>query len=218
MKEYLFLFFIFILSISCKQRSSELAPHDKMPTPIEAKINDSISGVIDPNLSSFGFKFIVDTAENQLAQIKIYREEKLVQTINTNKICENYEYSLHDWNIDGFKDISVLYERSVTGNESYWIWSYSPKQRKFVFNMDLSERGLLVDSTSKYIIFHERMGIESEFWDSCQFINNELRTIRYFEKQHWNDQYGKSWVKYIRKKRMNGILIETVDSCLLERK
>jgi len=218
MKKLQFLILVLFLSVSCKQEKPKPVVVKKVTHPIEVEkkvvINDSISGYINPKLGLYSFKFV--TKDYQLKQIKIYREGKLVQTINTNKICEEYEFTLNDWDIDGYKDISVLYSRGATGNESYWIWSYSPSKRKFLYNKELSERGVLVDSTSKYIIFHERMGAECEFWDSCQYINHKLRTIRYFEQNYWNDQNGKSWVKHIRQRRVHGVLKETVDSCVID--
>jgi len=213
-----FVVLVLILSVSCAQDKPKPMVVKKVTPLIEVKkkeeINDSISGYINPKLGLYSFKFITDTADLQLNRINIYYESKLVQTILTNK--ESYgdnKYGFIDWNIDGYKDISVLWNRGATGNSAYWIWSYSPKKKKFIYNKRLSGDGLLIDSTSKYVIFHWRQGCEYEYWDSCQYINHKLRTVRYFEQNVWNDQNGRTWKKHIRQKRINGVLKETVDSC-----
>ncbi len=223
MQKIKFLFILLVFFVSCKQqdKSKPVVVKKKSP-PLEVEkkkevVNDSISGNIHPALGLYSFKFITDTANLTLHKIKIYHEGKLFQIISTNKESWGEDkYGLIDWNLDGYKDISVLWNRGATGNSAYWIWSYSPRKNKFVYNKELSEAGILIDSTAKYVILHWRDGGEYEFWDSCQYINNKLQTVRALYRSQWNDQNGRTWVKYLRKKRIHGILKTTADSCILE--
>jgi hypothetical protein len=219
MYKTLVLSLIVFSSVSCKHEKVKTVATAKKEVPVETKKetveNDSISGEIHPKLGVFNFKFITDTAHLQLKKIKIYHEGKLFQTIRTNK--ESYgddKYGLIDWNIDGYKDISVLWNRGATGNSAYWIWSYSPRKNKFVYNKELSGAGVLIDSTAKYVIFHWRNGCEYEFWDSCKYINNKLHTVRSLHRIEWNDEKGNIWVKNVREKMNHGNLKVTADSCI----
>jgi hypothetical protein len=220
MKKNQFLILILIFFVSCKQEKNKTVVTTKKPLHVETKKvtleNDSISGKIHPELGVFNFKFISDTAHLELNKIIIYHKGKVFQTIRTKK--ESYgddKYGLIDWNIDGYKDISVLWNRGATGNSAYWIWSYSPRKNKFVYNKELSGAGILIDSTAKYVIFHWRNGCEYEFWDSCKYINNKLHTVRSLHRVEWNDGNGNIWVKNVREKMTHGILKVTADSSIL---
>jgi len=219
MKKINFLFLILVFSVSCVQEKSKPVVVKKVTPPIEIKkkveINDSITGYINPKLDLYSFKFITDTAHLELKKIKIYREGKLVQTINTSKMCENNQFSLIDWNFDGYKDISVIYNCG-SGGCAYWIWNYSPKLKKFVYNSVLSEvLGLEMDSVSKYIIFHYRDGYAEEFADTSKYINNKLVFVKGLSQERWNDKDGNTWVKKTRTKVIHGIKRTSVDSMMI---
>jgi len=87
-------------------------------------------------------------------KIKIFHKGRLFQTINMIKsvLEADSEFELISRNIDGYKDISVLYNHGVNGNSTYWIWNYSTL-KKFVFNNVLSERVVLIYSTENMLFF-----------------------------------------------------------------
>jgi hypothetical protein len=181
--------------------------------PIEVKkeyvINDSISGYINPKLGLYSFKF--DLADYKLNKIKIYCVGKLVQTINTSKDVLDNELKLTDWDFDGYKDISVLYNCG-SGGCAYWIWNYSPRLKKYVYNAVLSERlGLEIDSVSKYIVFHYRAGYQEESWDTMRYVNNKLVFVKGLFRER-----GPEWAFFTRSKMVNHKIVTTQDSCLIK--
>lgn len=209
MKNINFLFFILILSVSCKQNKQKPVVLKKITPPIEVKknvINDSISGFINPKLALYEFKFITDTSHHELKKIKIYCDSKLVQTIKTNKDCEHLDFSLIDWNFDGYKDITAIYNCGSAGC-AYWIWNYSPILKKFVYNLTLSGvLGLEIDSVSKYIVIHFRNGCKYESWDSLKYVKNDLKFVKGRKRIICEDKTGKfeSITKDIIVKKVNG--------------
>ncbi len=236
MKKILFLFIIF--SVSCKQNKPEIEVEKKVTPPIEVKktdvIKDSISDYINPKLGLFSFKFDIDTAYHKLNKIKIYSDGKLVQTIKTTnenneidlfhyeKRLKSGEYvdmnaiELIDWNFDGFKDISV-FSRWGSSGCSYSIWIYSKSKKKFVYNNELSGRiGLEIDSVSKYIVFHVRIGTESEWWDTMQYVNNKLKYVKGLYRERWNDGTGRYWVKTTYEKKVRNHFVTKVDSFMIK--
>jgi hypothetical protein len=204
MKKINFLFLILIISVSCKQDKPKPVVVKEVTPLIEEKktvvINDTISGYINPKLGLYSFKFITDTFS--LKKIRIYYEAKLVQTIKTNKMCENNQFSLIDWNFDGYKDISVI-SNCGSGGCAYWIWNYSPKLKRFVYNSTLSDvLGLEIDSVSKFIVFHFRDGCRSEKWDTMKYVNNRLVFVKglYIER-------GTDGVSITRSKMVNNKIV-----------
>jgi hypothetical protein len=88
-----------------------------------------------PQLS---YKFNVDSTGYILKSIFVYSDLIKVQEIIANKNIERKEFQLVDFNSDGHKDISVLYNCG-SGGCAYWIWNYSPKTQKYYYNKELSE-------------------------------------------------------------------------------
>lgn len=129
---------------------------------------DSIATKADEGLPQLSYKFNVDSDGYNLKSIFVYSDLIKVQEIIANKDIERKEFRLVDWNFDGYKDISVLYNCG-SGGCAYWIWNYSPKTRKYYYNKKLSEvLGLEIDTVSKFVIFHYRAGYESELWDTLR--------------------------------------------------
>ena len=214
MKQFKFLFLVLIFSFSCKQEKPKQVVEKKITPPVEVKkniINDSISGYINPKLGFYGFKFITNMSHHELKKIKIYSDGKLVQTINTNKDIFDIDIKLTDWNFDGYKDITVFYNCG-SGGCAYWIWNYSPKLKKFVYNSVLSEvLGLEMDSISKYIVFHYRAGYQEEKWDTMKYINNKLVFVKGLFRER-----GTNWAFFTRSKMVNNKIVTTHDSCLIK--
>jgi hypothetical protein len=213
-----FLVLLLLFSVSCKQNKPKPLVIKKGTLKIEVKkdvIKDSISGYINPKLGLYSFKFDLDTAHLKLKKIKIYSDGKLVQTIKTNKECEHLDFSLIDWNFDGYKDITAIYNCG-SGGCAYWIWNYSPKLNKFVYNTVLSERlGLEIDLVSKCIVFHFRDGVHLEYWDTMKYCNNKLVLVKGFTQKRWFDKDGNIWLKEIHKKVIHGVVRRTVDSMMI---
>ncbi len=131
-------------------------------------VGDSIATKADEGRPQLSYKFNVDSDGYNLKSIFVYSDLIKVQEIIANKDIERKEFRLVDWNFDGYKDISVLYNCG-SGGCAYWIWNYSPKTRKYYYNKKLSEvLGLEIDTVSKFVIFHYRAGYESELWDTLK--------------------------------------------------
>jgi hypothetical protein len=166
-----------------------------------------------PKLS---YKFNLDSTGYILKSILVYSDAIKVQEIIANKDIEKKEFRLVDWNFDGHKDISVLYNCG-SGGCAYWIWNYSPENGKYYFNKELSEvLGLEIDIAGKFIIFHYRAGYPEEYWDTLQYKKNKLTFVKGLYQERWNDSLGNSWIKHTYSKNINNKRIVRVDSSIIE--
>jgi hypothetical protein len=126
------------------------------------------------------------------------------------------EFQLIDWNFDGHKDISVLYNCG-SGGCAYWIWNYSSKENRYIYNKELSEvLGLEIDTTDQYIVLHFRAGYSEENWDSLKYKDNKLIFVKGLYRVRWNDSLGNSWVKNTYSKRINKVVITKTDSFIIK--
>lgn len=214
MKGKLILFLGCLLCFSCNtsKRTSDRA---RVFGPVMIS-RDSISGYNPDDKQALSYKFIVDTSGYLLKSILIYSNGKPLQVIEANKEIERIDFHLVDWNFDGYKDISVLYNCG-TGGCAYWIWNYSPAENEYYFNDDLSEKlGLEIDTTSRYIIFHYRGGWSNEYWDTSQYIGNQLTFVKGLYRERGNDTLGNIHVKDTYRKMQDGKLIEYSDSYVIK--
>ena len=186
---------------------------------VHTKYIDSISGFINPKLGLYNFKFLCDSGYDFLYKIKVYRDKRIIQTINVNDIIYPHpsQFKLIDWNQDGYKDISVL---SFLGpdNTTFLIWTYSSKEKRFVFNKKLSNEYLLEDSTEKYVIYHYSTGSDFEFWDTCRFDGTKLEFIKGRSVSNGTDNAGNSWERVERSKRISNKIEYTIDSVKYQNK
>ena len=226
MNKLLIILSVFLIIVSCKHESpkqvvSKPSKHIAKIKPLVFK--DSISGKINAEMGVLGFKFEVDTIEGKLRKIKIYEDGKIYQTIVANKeidlIGNNHHktYQLIDWNFDGYKDITVFGEWTVSGSR-YLIYNYSPKRKKFIYNVELSYKlGLNIDSISKYIVFDYRNSMDrEEFWDTCRYVNNRLQFVKGAYQKIRNDTDRVShWVINIHSRRIGNKYMRTKDSVKL---
>jgi hypothetical protein len=174
---------------------------------------DSI-GAYYNDIGQLVVKFNVDSLGHHLKSVKIYSGVKLLQVIHTNKEIERNVFRLVDCNFDGFKDISV-FSSCGSGGCDYWIWNYSPKDKKFYYNSDLSNKlGLIIDSLSKSIIFHYRGGWDQESWDTLKYRNNQLLFVNGLFVERWIDANGQ-WEQRTHKKIIKGKLIRKVDRAVI---
>jgi hypothetical protein len=163
---------------------------------------------------SLSFKFDIDSSGSLLKTINVYSENILIQKITANKCFESNKFELIDWNFDGAKDITVLYNCG-SGGCAYWIWNFSPLTNKFIFNKELSEvLGLERDTADQFIVFHYRTGYSEELWDSFKYVNNKLQFVKGRYRERWNDSLGNSWVKNTYSKMVNNVLVTNVDSSI----
>jgi len=225
MKETAILIIMIMFCYSCNTRNSK-SNNDKQVTkdsvhniPIE---NDSISKLNGDSIpptkiygnKSLSFKFNIDSSGYLLKTINVYSENMPIQIITANKEIGNKEFQLIDWNFDGFKDITVLYNCG-SGGCAYWIWNYSPKTNNFIYNKELSEvLGLEIDTADQFIVFHYRAGYSEERWDSLKYVNNKLQFVKGLYRERWNDSIGNSWVKNTYSKIINNVLITNIDSSI----
>ena len=98
--------------------------------------SNSIENVEIGENKVFSFKFIKDRDSLHLIKINIYQNDKIFQTIKTNKECYEKKHQFIDWNFDGYKDITVLSDCG-SGGCTYWIWNYDSKEGKFIYNSQL---------------------------------------------------------------------------------
>ena len=173
---------------------------------------DSIPPTKISNSKTFSFKFNADSSGYYVKTINIYTDNTLLQKITANKEIECKLFQLIDWNFDGFKDITVL-NNCGSGGCAYWIWNYSQKEQKYIYNKELSEvLGLEIDIPNKYIVFHYRAGYPEEFWDTLQYKNDKLQFVKGLFRERFNDSLGNSWVKNTYKKLVDEVIITKVDS------
>ena len=174
-------------------------------------MEDSIPPTFINKFDMLSFKFNVDSIGNTLKSIIIYSKNSVLQKIIANKDIAQNKFELIDWNFDGHKDISVR-SGCGSGGCTYWIWNYSPEKKKYLYNSELSEAFLELDSVNKFIIFHNRAGFNEEIWDSFQYINYKLTFIKGMHQERWNDENGMRWEKHTYTKLMHNKLVTKADS------
>lgn len=173
---------------------------------------DSIVPTKIDGWKAFSFKFNLDSTGNLLKTINVNYNNKLEQKIIANKDIEQHKFELIDWNFDGYKDISVLYGCG-SGGCNYWIWNYSPKLNKYIYNKELSEViGLEIDTLHQYIIFHYRAGFSEENWDTLKYKDNKLSFVKGLYRERWKDSQGNLWVKHTFSKLINNVIEIKTDS------
>ncbi len=178
----------------------------------ESSSVDSIPPTKIDGFRALSFKFNLDSSGSLLKTINVYSENKQIQRIIANKEIQHNEFQLIDWNFDGYKDISVLYNCG-SGGCAYWIWNYSSKENSYIYNKELSEvLGLEIDTTDKFIVFHYREGNSNEKWDSMQYKDSKLLFVKGLFRERWNDSLGNSWVKNTYSKMINKVVITKTDS------
>ncbi len=141
-------------------------------------LNDSIKSYHDSS-DVYTFKFNTDTTNYILKSIVIYASGKNFQTINVNRQIEeiNIKYQLTDVNFDGYRDIMVL-DGCGSGGCYYLVWNYSPNDKKFHFNKDLSDIfGLEIDSVHKLVMFSYSGGWNIKEWDTLKYKNEKLYLV-----------------------------------------
>lgn len=223
MKVTLILLMTSLLFLSCnssKSKSDDDNQFQKESIDADAIDNDilavSYKDSIPPSeidgLRALSFKFNVDSLANVLKTIDVYSNNNHIQKIIANKEIESNNFQLIDWNFDGYKDISVLHNYG-SGGCSYWIWNYSSKENRYIYNKELSKvLGLEIDTSGKYIVFHYRAGYSEEYWDSLQYKDNKLSFVKGLYRERWNDSLGNSWVKNTYKKMINNVMVTKIDS------
>jgi len=227
MKAIAILIMIILVCYACntrdgKSNNNELITKDTVHTvPIENNFLSKLSRDSIPPTKIDGdkflsFKFNIDSSGYLLKTINVYFENIQIQNIIADKEIQFKEFQLIDWNFDGMKDITVL-NNCGSGGCAYWIWNYSPKTNKYIYNKELSGvLGLEIDTTDQFIVFHYRTGFSEEYWDSLRYINNKLQFVKGLYRERWNDSLGNSWVKNTYSKMNNKVVITHIDSFISE--
>jgi len=225
MKQTVILMMVIAFSYSCTTENSKSIKNIQVSKGSAQNIsieNNSLFKLIQDSIpptkivgdKSLSFKFNIDSSGSLLKTINVYSEKNLIQKITANKYFESNEFQLIDWNFDGAKDITVLYNCG-SGGCAYWIWNYSPTTNKFIFNKELSEvLGLEIDTADQFIVFHYRDGYSEERWDSMKYVNSKLQFVKGRYRERWNDSLGNSWVKNTYSKMVNNVLVTNVDSSI----
>jgi len=182
-----------LLALSCNTKKDKELPTDK----IQVKefndyivIGDSIIESKIENMPQLSYCFISIDSGFILQEIKVYRDTKLIQKIHVNQPYDRKEIRLIDWNLDGYKDLSVLTDRG-SGGSTYIIWDYLPEKEQYLYNKSLSNiMGLEIDTVSKYIVFHNRLGYSEENWDTLKYINNKLEFVKGLFRTTYSNEKG----------------------------
>ena len=223
LKENVVLLMAVMIFCSCNSSNSNSENDKKRPVDSSNVISiinnfsgsesrDSIPPTKINELKMLSFKFNVDSSGYLLKTISIYSNNKQIQRIIANKEIYRNEFQLIDWNFDGYKDISVLYNCG-SGGCAYWIWNYSSKENRYIYNKELSEVvGLEIDTTDQYIVFHYRTGYSEENWDSMKYKDHKLLFVKGLYREKWNDSRGNSWVKNTYSKMIKNVVITKTDS------
>lgn len=186
-----------------------IANSEKM---IRGSLSDSTGYINIGNNTNLSFKFNIDTAQNLLKTIIIYKDNKKHQIIKVNKIPQTLLYYLIDWNFDGYKDITV-FQMWGSGGRSYWIWNYSDKTKKYYYNAELSEiTGLEIDSLSESIIVHYRGGWSIELWDTLKYLDKKLTLINGLTVERGVADSDNIFIKRTHRSLVNNRLVTKVDS------
>lgn len=176
--------------------------------------SDSIRDITIGKNQKFSFKFISAKDSLHLMKIKIYQDENLIQTIETNKVTHRKQYQFIDWNFDGFLDITVL-SNCGSGGCTYWIWNYDPEMKKFVYNKLISGYiGLEIDHDLEQIIFHYREGWRHEFWSFKKYEGEKLKLVKHIDKFVYNYD-GVHWKVTTTEKLVKDKLVMTKDSVIV---
>jgi hypothetical protein len=161
--------------ISCE--SKRLKVQEQTPaasTGAYILIRDSLYTPSNGKEQGLTYKFNVDTSGYFLNSILVYLDGKKQQEIIVNQYIEKNHYELIDWNFDGNNDITVLIS-SGSGGNSYLIWNYDAKTKKYDYNKNLSERiGLGIDTVSKLITIYYRAGANEELRDTFRYVDGKL--------------------------------------------
>lgn len=210
---------LIVLVVGCnnqEKHTQKATPKKKRKYTTENSILQYTSPEIKYDNLTFLFKFYYDNTGYLLNKIEVYNNENIYQTIPTHKAIEDRKIYFKDWNFDGYKDISIIINQG-SGGTNYCIWNYNPKVKKFIFNKDLSDvLGLEMDSTSKHIIFHYRVGWQEELWDTLIYKKSKLVFIKGMRQQQWNDEKGNQWRKRTFNKIINHRCVTKVDSIIIE--
>ena len=173
---------------------------------------DSITMKAREGLAQLSYRFNYDSSTMILKSIFVYSDLVKIQEIKVNKMIFTKEFQLVDWNFDGYKDISVLFNCGSGGCE-YYIWNYSPETGKYHYNDVLSEVfGLEIDTVLKAIVIHYRAGYAVEYWNTYQYIDDTLAFFHGVYQERGSDSLGNSWTKRTYKKIVDGQLVISVDS------
>jgi hypothetical protein len=179
-------------------------------------IGDSIVELKKSEFPQMSYRFISLDSGFVLHEIKVYRDTKLIQKIPVNQPYDRKEIRLIDWNLDGYKDLSVLTDRG-SGGSTYIIWDYLPEKEQYLYNKSLSNiMGLEIDTVSKCIVFHNRFGFSEENWDTLKYINNKLEFVKGLYRTRYSNEKGETWLHNYYSKKVGGRTVIKEDSSLIK--
>ena len=198
--------FVMILIFS----SMNLSAQNTINTQKSNYIIDSIINYKLDNTHTYKFKFYYYDKPNmgtQLVKIEIFSNNSLFQTIVTKKeIFSPISQELIDYNFDGYKDISVRSDAGH-GGWTFWIWKYSKKENKFIYDNQLSgNMGLELDKKEKNIVFTYRESWQHESWYTYKFVNDSLTWIKALDvrKYYKGSDFSKRVVESTYSSMVNG--------------
>ncbi len=165
-------------------------------------------------LSKYGNKIGILEFQFKSGVVLITSKNKLFQKVNL-KATSFDKFELIDWDFDGLKDISILQEEG-SGGKVYEVWNYNEDKNQFIFNKDISNQFVEIDSLKQRIVFHYREGWQLEVWSYCKYKENKL-VLDYAKKvERWDDQKRNSWIKTSTQKIINGKEVIKADSLIVK--
>ncbi|MBI1837625.1 MAG: hypothetical protein HYR91_10225 [Flavobacteriia bacterium] len=123
-------------------------------------------------------------------------------------------FELIDWNFDGYKDLSILKE-IASGGTVYEIWNFNKEKKQFVYNEEISNNFIKVDTFQKQIIFYYRGGSGIESWSYYKYKNDKLVFDSEKVLESWIDQNTNVWKKTTISKKVGDKVIQEIDSVMI---
>lgn len=170
--------------------------------------------IISSNLPKFCFKIMGDSVDDYFDAkfIEIWKEgDSIVNQIAKIPFCLYYDlnkvvvldrtFEVVDMNFDGYKDIRLIHNAGVTGNNQYNAWLYSKTTGNFVYSDVLTYLSTAkFDTANKIIKTHNREGGPYQEVNFYKYFGNSLKKVTTIYSQMAGDKYLRTTVRLINNK------------------
>ncbi|MEY3784623.1 MAG: hypothetical protein RLZZ230_945 [Candidatus Parcubacteria bacterium] len=153
--------------------------------------------LIHPQLSTYTFELIPNTAENRLERliIKEYETDKIMQNLRIKMDSEPPSginiVTAEDFNFDGYLDLKIINWWGATGNIGYTILLFNPTSDTFIEHTGLSNlSNPTIIPNSQTISSYSTGGMAGCIYTAQTYSitdNNKL-VLQHEEKQDWDNK------------------------------
>ncbi|ULH28615.1 hypothetical protein FH581_016005 [Leptospira weilii] len=158
---------------------------------------------IHKNLPIYKFHLVMGVDEiyelNVFERIKISKGNKktISQTLEIGAIDASAKseefFVVEDLNFDGYKDIRLMFDRGVSGNEVYMYWLFHPSKNRFIENKDLDELvSPVFDLKTKTILTYYHLSSREYVNGTYKFAKNGKLIKIHEERQELIDKNNTS--------------------------